>query len=607
MLQPWWERFPEVLREEEADLERLGGRPPSLNEALLERAGIRQYEVSYSHDTHTYKLAVTFSDLHPYFRPEVTTSHVFRTHQQPFRGNLCLIRGGTWNWNVDETAAQLIESQMPALIADDKSVEIPETPDDDVGPPASQVSASGTHVEPFVGYYTYVPGTAIRVDGDWAEITEADRGTLVVGLDQPPAVETLRGTVLEIRDSSGHVIRRAGEEVAAGYPNRLVGRWCRLNERPPQDEPQSVLDATTDLVSTLVPERGRVGEFEVDLVGAVFTDGVRPEVDGDAWIFVVHGIGPRPRQRPGAGKGKRGGGRVAPDRRTVGPYLARAFRSGMRDMTERVPSLAPLREKKVVIFGAGGVGAPSAVEFAKAGVGALVIVESDSIEPGNAPRWVMGYQAAGLHKLDGMNQLIRWNWPYTRLGLVGRRVGLARSEADQRTDWEILNELLGDADLVYDATAEIGVNYFLSEVSKEFGLPYVVASATEGGWGGRVARFKPGTDTACWTCLMNHEEDDPNLIPPRDPDPASREVWPAGCTDPTFTGTGFDITAIATAGVRLAVSTLCAEAADAYPAATWDLAVYQFRDARATLPGTGVTYELQQHPDCEPCRIRRSG
>src|SRR5882672_9805551 len=118
MLQPWWERFPEVLRDEEADLERLGGKPPVLNRELLEEAGIRQYDVSYEHGGETYDLTVTFSDLHPYFRVEVTTTHAFRTHRQPFLGNLCLIRGGTWNWNVDETAAQLIESQMPLLLAD---------------------------------------------------------------------------------------------------------------------------------------------------------------------------------------------------------------------------------------------------------------------------------------------------------------------------------------------------------------------------------------------------------------------------------------------------------------------------------------------------------
>lgn len=150
------------------------------------------------------------------------------------------------------------------------------------------------------------------------------------------------------------------------------------------------------------------------------------------------------------------------------------------------------------------------------------------------------------------------------------------------------------------------MNYFLSEVAKEFALPYVVVSATEGGWGGRVARFRAEADTACWNCLMHHEEDHPSLIPPADPDPATREVWPAGCTDPTFTGAGFDIVAVAMAGVRLAISTLCEEDAGAYPTAPWDLGVYRFRDATTTVPTTS-THVLAQHERCEPCRTRPPG
>lgn len=606
MLEPWWERFPEVLREEEAALGRLGGGPPALNQELLERAGIRQYDVGYSYDGRTYDLAVTYSDLHPYFRVEVTSRHSFRTHQQPFQGDLCLIRGGTWNWNVDETAAHLIESQMPALIADNVRVEGTDLADelDDL---AVRTPGADAHVEPFVSYYTYAPRTAIRVDGNWADLTEADRGTLIIGLDQPPDLNALRGTVLEVLDAAGNVIRQAPPQILDGYPTRATGRWCRMDQRPERDEPRLVLECASHAVSTVVAATTRVGEFTLDLTGVVFTDGVRPEAEGDAWILVVQAVGQRPPQRPTSGKGGRRGGRVAPERKRIGPYLARAFRSGSRDMTERVPSLAPLRTKKIVMFGAGGIGAPSAVEFAKAGVGTLAIVESEIIDPGNAPRWVMGYQAAGLHKLDGLNQLIRWNWPYTKLELKAWRLGLARSVSEQRPEWEALNELLNDADLIYDATAEVGVNYFLSEVAKEHEIPHVVASATEGGWGGRVARFRPGVDTACWTCLMYREQEDRSLIPPRDPNPATREVWPAGCTDPTFTGAGFDIAAIATSGVRLAISTLCEDSGGAYPRTNWDVATYEFRNVNETLAGTATTHVLGQHPSCEPCRIRRSG
>lgn len=594
MLRPWWERFPEVLRQEEADLERLGGRPPVLNQELLRTASVRQYDVPYTFDGITYPLTVTYSDFHPYFRVEVITTRSFRTHQHPFAGSLCLIRGGTWNWNVDETATQLIESQMPHLLAD--NAEHPNAgraPDDhnDHG-----------HVEPFVGYYTYAPRAAIRVDGGWPDAKEAERGTLVIGLDRPVDPDALRATVLQVLDEDGTILGEAHPAILGGYPDRIAGRWCRLPARPDADDPRSALVAAIEVSPELsTAARQPVGaEHELDVVGVVFTDGIRPGADGNAWMFVIQGRGPRPPQRSG-------GGRVAPPRKQVGPYIARAFRCGRKDMTERIPALSPLLEKKVVLFGLGGVGAPSAVEFAKAGLGTLAAVEFDLIESGNAPRWVVGYQAVGLHKLEGLNQLVRSNWPYTTLELRHLRLGSVRVTPETTSEWRVVEEVLEGADLIYDATAEVGINYFLSELAKERAVPYIVASTTEGGWGGRVARFRAGADTACWTCLMHHEVDAPEMIPPADPDPSTRSVWPAGCTDPTFTGTGFDIATISMAGLRLAASTLCEGHEAAYPPADWDLAVYEFRTATSTLAGTAKTYALKQHPDCEPCCIRRSG
>lgn len=604
ILQPWWERFPLVLQEEEADLERLAGRPAKLNDELLRSAAVRQYNLPYRHEGTVYDLTVTYSDFHPYFRVEVTAAHRFRTHQHPFEGNLCLIRGGTWNWNVDETAAQLIESQMPFLLKDNGLG----AGEGDATTPGERSTVVDGHVEPFVGYYTYEPRTVVRVDGSWADLTEVDHGSLVLGLDQPTDPRALRATVLEIRKEDGTVLRRSDPAVLTGYPNRIMARWCRIPHRPAADGPDATFDAAVASAPALT-KRAREAvdaHHELDITGVVFTDGLRPGVDGDAWMFVVQGVGRRPPQRSSKG-GKQHGGRVAPPREQIGPYLARAYRAGRTDVTERVRGLAALAEKKVVVFGAGGVGAPSAIEFAKAGLGTLVVVEFDVVDPGNAPRWILGYQAAGIHKLEGINQLVRWNWPYTTLELRHYRVGTARSSGAGDPEWAILAEILQGADLIYDATAEVGVNYFLGEVAKDCGIPYLAASTTEGGWGGRIARFRPGKADSCWTCLMHHEVDNPEMIPPADTDPATRSVWPAGCTDPTFTGTGFDVATVSLAGVRLAASTLCEGDPDGYPPANWDVAVYEFRDATAALPGTARTYLLSQHADCEPCRIRHCG
>jgi molybdopterin/thiamine biosynthesis adenylyltransferase len=67
-------------------------------------------------------------------------------------------------------------------------------------------------------------------------------------------------------------------------------------------------------------------------------------------------------------------------------------------------------------------------------------------------------------------------------------VGRIRDGNDQRQD-EKLEELIAAHDLVFDATAEIGLQYLLADACRRLGKPYVAVWATEGAWGGAVARL----------------------------------------------------------------------------------------------------------------------
>jgi len=608
-LRPWWEEYPGVLQAEEEDLARLGGQPAVLNDGLLASARVREYALRYTDDAGVaYDLRVTYSDLHPFFRVEVASDVRLDRHRQPFSGQLCLLRSGTRHWDVTETAAELIRTQLPQLLADQE----PEQADDPTSPVAEADEARFAHVEPIVGYYRYEPNTVVRVDGAWPDLTESDRGTILIGLDGPDNPAVLRGTILEVRDESGSLLRRADQAVAALFDQRIEGRWCRLPERPREDGGDAVLNAGVAVRPDLAaPHPQRVAGGSLDVTAVVFTDDIQADLKtgavsrGDAWIFVVRGRGLPAAAPGGAGKGKPG--RSTPSGPRIGPYLARAYRAGRDDMLMRIPNLAPLRTKKIALFGAGGIGAPSMIEFAKAGVEAMSVIEADFLDPGNAPRWPLGYLAAGQHKLLALLNLINAQWPYTSLDLKGVMLGGVRTNGKDKSHSQLVAEVVQQADLIYDATAEPGVNYFLSELAKSLSIPYVVVSATEGGWGGMVARFWPAPDRACWTCLMHHIQDHTVPLPPADPEPATQSVWPAGCTDPTFSGTGFDVAAVGLAGVRLAAATLCAGEPGAYPPAKWDYAVYAFRSETETFGGGATTYVIDQHPDCEPCQNRRSG
>jgi len=276
-------------------------------------------------------------------------------------------------------------------------------------------------------------------------------------------------------------------------------------------------------------------------------------------------------------------------------YLARAGRAGPLDLGERVPLLRPLKNHRVALIGLGAIGAPSALEFARAGVGELRLLDGDIVEPGTTIRWPCGLDAAGRYKATVLTDVITANYPYTTaLGIV-HRIGAVDSSL---SDIEALSGALDGATLVLDATAEVGLQYLLSDLAAEAGIPYLCASSTAGAWGGVVARVRADGLHGCWSCLQRSLLDGRIAAPPVDP---AGFLQPPGCAAPTFTGAAFDLAEVALMSVRFAVSTLCDGHPDTYPAIDWDVAVLALRDAQGNvLPPTWRTYTLC-HPDCPRC------
>lgn len=231
----------------------------------------------------------------------------------------------------------------------------------------------------------------------------------------------------------------------------------------------------------------------------------------------------------------------------------------------------------------------------------------DQVDPGNAPRWPLGFGSAGLVKNGALGNFIHSNWPYTTVRVCPGKIGAPRLSGEGPPEWEALDTLLETADLVVDATAEVGMAYFLSDLTRDKGVPLVVASTTEGGWGGRIVHLGTAPDDPCWMCVLKHIEDQTIPVPPADPDPATGNVHPAGCVTPTFTGTGFDVASISLAATRLIASVLTRGAPGGYPAADWNAAIYEFRDADHAKPGLAQPFVLTRHPGCESCNLRASG
>ncbi|MCC6680489.1 MAG: ThiF family adenylyltransferase [Phycisphaeraceae bacterium] len=266
----------------------------------------------------------------------------------------------------------------------------------------------------------------------------------------------------------------------------------------------------------------------------------------------------------------------------------------------RVPELQPLRNTTIVVVGLGCLGAPSVLEFAKAGVGHIRLVDHDDVDPATTVRWPIGFSASGKQKAQALHDYIQDNYPYTESTPHHLRIGAIRQPGHKSpSQTTIVDEIINGASLIYDATAELGVQHFLSDYAWEKGITYIGVSGTMGGWGGKVFRVRPHHGSGCWFCyrLLCHEGTikEPPSAPVNEP-----LVQPIGCADPTFTGAGFDMLQIGLAGVRLAVSTLCEGVSSGYPPSDWDAIHIRLRaDNGSLIPPSYTAHMILPHRDCQ--------
>ena len=569
----WWARQPERYEYELAQLDAAG-----INYSIDDVArtdGILRLDLSIpSEEGEPLRLQATFPDLYPYFRfeiraPELDLPH----HQNPFSKNLCLLGRSTRHWNTSDTLAKFIRERVPLVLTAGKSSG------------TAAVAALEEHQgEPFSDYYPYPDGSMIVVDSSWQIPEHYTGGTLLVGVSRSQRRDSkFLGIGLKVQDRHREDIVIAEPELSGLCPQQLSCRWIRLNAPLRTEDPGEFVKQLIEIDRDLArPHWSTIGNFRYDVIGCLFPEEQRYRETGWGWVFLVRSI-----PIGGSGKGSQS-------------FFVRAGRAGKDDLMQRIPELRPLAEKKVAVFGTGGLGGPSSIELARSGVGELRILDQDFTDPSTVVRWPLGFTAAGRVKVCNVQEFIGLNYPYTKVTAILHRLGSCRTAGKDVSDIAMLDQMLDGVDLVYDATAELGINHLMSDIAAERNLPYVCVSVTPGAWGGRLIRIRPGITSGCWMChqLMIDRGELP--VPASNPDGA---VQPVGCADPTFTGAGFDVASVALDGVRLVACTLLG---GSYPEVEWDIAIVDFRDQNGNLIGPKWQFfPLQRHPECQNVKAHR--
>jgi molybdopterin/thiamine biosynthesis adenylyltransferase/rhodanese-related sulfurtransferase len=147
-----------------------------------------------------------------------------------------------------------------------------------------------------------------------------------------------------------------------------------------------------------------------------------------------------------------------------------------------------LLDAKVLCLGAGGLGSPSALYLAAAGVGTIGIVDDDVVDESNLQRQVLhNLERLGMPKVESARKTLQLLNPDVKV--VGHQTRLTS---------ENILEILAGYDLVVDGADNFPTRYLLNDAALKLGKPVVHASIFR--FEGQLTTFLPDQGP-CYRCL----------------------------------------------------------------------------------------------------------
>jgi sulfur-carrier protein adenylyltransferase/sulfurtransferase len=150
-----------------------------------------------------------------------------------------------------------------------------------------------------------------------------------------------------------------------------------------------------------------------------------------------------------------------------------------------------LTQAKVVLLGAGGLGAPAALYLAAAGVGQLTLIDDDHVERSNLHRQVVHADArVGMAKTESARITLAALNPRVRVEVRSERLQAGNVE-----------RLLADHDVVIDGADNFPTRYLLAAATRQLRIPMIYGAVER--FSGQLSVFDPRRiDSPCYRCLF---------------------------------------------------------------------------------------------------------
>ncbi|HEY7223527.1 MAG TPA: adenylyltransferase/sulfurtransferase MoeZ [Micromonosporaceae bacterium] len=158
-----------------------------------------------------------------------------------------------------------------------------------------------------------------------------------------------------------------------------------------------------------------------------------------------------------------------------------------------------LKNAKVLVIGAGGLGSPALMYLAAAGVGTLGIVDFDTVDESNLQRQIIhGQSDVGRPKAESAAESVREVNPY--VNVVVHNTTLSNDN---------VFEIFSQYDLIVDGTDNFATRYMVNDAAVLLGKPYVWGSIYR--FDGQASVFW-AEHGPCYRCLYP-EPPPPGMVP----------------------------------------------------------------------------------------------
>jgi len=166
-----------------------------------------------------------------------------------------------------------------------------------------------------------------------------------------------------------------------------------------------------------------------------------------------------------------------------------------------------LKNAKVLVIGAGGLGSPALLYLAAAGVGTIGIAEFDEVDESNLQRQVIhGQSDVGRPKAESARDSINEVNPLVEVVVH-----------NERLDNDNVMQVFEGYDLIVDGTDNFATRYMVNDAAYFLGIPYVWGSIYR--FDGQASVFWPtleidgkSADAPCYRCLYP-EPPPPGMVP----------------------------------------------------------------------------------------------